>query len=101
MTTFTKAFSVAGGYHRFPSGLIMQWASIGSDASGVCTFNFPIAFPTAALLPQATSYVLPHSNVEQFTTQTNPPSLTQCTAKVWRAGASAVNISVNFLVFGY
>lgn len=89
------------GYQKLPGGLIIQWGSIGSDSSGTVTFTFPVAFPNAAFPPLASPYVLYGSNVQQYTAQANPPSLTQCNAKVWLGNAPANNITVNFLIIGY
>lgn len=41
--------SGASGYQKLPSGLILQWGSVGSlSSSADTTITFPIAFPTAA-----------------------------------------------------
>jgi hypothetical protein len=45
-----QSLSAAGGYQKFPGGLILQWG-LGSVADGVgyADITFPIAFPTACL----------------------------------------------------
>lgn len=58
----TTAFANPGaslgndGYHKLPSGLIMQWgrytSSMSSEAS--VTISFPLAFPSACYMAQAT-----------------------------------------------
>jgi len=40
----------AAGYQKLPGGLILQWATLTTDASGFATITYPIAFPTAALV---------------------------------------------------
>lgn len=43
------AASIGGdGYMRLPGGFLMQWGSATTDASGVATINFPVAFKTGA-----------------------------------------------------
>lgn len=37
----------ADGYMKFPGGAIIQWGTVTTNASGVGTITFPIAFPTA------------------------------------------------------
>ncbi|MCX4139359.1 hypothetical protein M0D68_14285 [Paraburkholderia sp. SEWSISQ10-3 4] len=38
------------GYQKLPSGLILQWGSSGSNASGVAALTLPISFPNALIL---------------------------------------------------
>lgn len=40
----------AAGYQKLPGGVILQWATLTTDASGFATITYPIAFPTAALV---------------------------------------------------
>jgi hypothetical protein len=35
----------SNGYRKFPGGLILQWGTVVTDASGNATASFPIAFP--------------------------------------------------------
>lgn len=37
----------AGGYQKFPGGLILQWGIAGSNASGNATITWPVAFASA------------------------------------------------------
>lgn len=47
--------SLAGnGYQKLPGGLIMQWGSFNSTATGDFSVTLPIAFPGACLMAQAT-----------------------------------------------
>ena len=46
----------ANGYQKLPSGLIIQWMQVLSNATGSKAFTFPIAFPNAVLGIQATHY---------------------------------------------
>lgn len=100
MASFAAVHS-SPGYQKLPGGLIIQWGSIGSDSNGTVTFTFPVAFPNAAFPPLVSPYVLYGSNVQQYTAQANPPSLTQCNAKVWVGNTQVSNITVNFLIIGY
>jgi hypothetical protein len=38
------------GYQKLPSGLIIQWGSSGSNASGIAALTLPISFPNALIL---------------------------------------------------
>ncbi|AXL49180.1 hypothetical protein DSC91_000897 [Paraburkholderia caffeinilytica] len=38
------------GYFKLPSGLIVQWGSAGSNASGIASLTLPVAFPNALLV---------------------------------------------------
>lgn len=54
ITNLTNAISgssslTSNGYQKFPGGLIIQWGSLTAAASTTGTFNFPIAFQSAAL----------------------------------------------------
>jgi hypothetical protein len=56
VTTQTSAGTVSKatpGYTKLPNGLIMQWGTTPFNVSGVATFNFPIAFPSAFLFINA------------------------------------------------
>lgn len=44
----------ANGYQKLPSGLIIQWATFTTNASGLTNWTFPQAFPTAMLHVEAT-----------------------------------------------
>lgn len=37
------------GYQKFPSGLIVQWVTGGSDANGIMSVSLPMMFPNAVL----------------------------------------------------
>ncbi len=47
--TGTNASLAGNGYQKLPSGLIIQWATVTTNASGVATATLPIAFPNAIL----------------------------------------------------
>ncbi|PNG40392.1 phage tail protein [Pseudomonas asplenii] len=47
-TNYAAQFGTAG-YQKFPSGLILQWVTGGSDANGNMTVSLPIRFPNAVL----------------------------------------------------
>lgn len=38
------------GWHKFSSGMIMQWGTVSLGSGGGQSFSFPITFPNAALL---------------------------------------------------
>ena len=45
----TAGSLTTNGYAYLPNGLIMQWLSFDTLATGNATYNFPISFPTACL----------------------------------------------------
>lgn len=46
----SNRFHSSNGFQKLPGGLILQWGVTGaSNASGIATFNFPVAFPVACL----------------------------------------------------
>jgi hypothetical protein len=45
---------ITNGYQKLAGGLYMQWGTAATNASGVATFTFPVAFPNAHLNTQAT-----------------------------------------------
>jgi hypothetical protein len=47
-TNYAAQFATSG-YQKFPSGLILQWVTGGSDANGNMTVSLPIRFPNAVL----------------------------------------------------
>jgi hypothetical protein len=47
-TNYAAQFATSG-YQKFPSGLIVQWVTGGSDANGNMTVSLPIRFPNAVL----------------------------------------------------
>ena len=48
-TTAGTVSKTSPGYTKLPNGLIIQWGTTAFNGSGVATFSFPIAFPTAFL----------------------------------------------------
>jgi hypothetical protein len=51
-----QASKTSDGYQKLPSGLILQWGSASTNGSGVATFTFPVAFPTACLNTQVSTF---------------------------------------------
>lgn len=45
---FVRSTSV-NGYQKFPSGLIIQWGTVSSNASGRCSLTLPIPYPNTIL----------------------------------------------------
>ena len=54
------------GYVELPGGLIIQWG-LASPTAGQAAITFPIPFPTAALIGQATPYGTTSGNTNSFT----------------------------------
>ena len=82
----------ASGYQKLPSGLIIQWAAPLYPTSGLITWTFPIAFPSAAL---AVWGGLAPSSAADFTGRTIGPyfwSSTSAQFAVAASGAPAANV---------
>jgi hypothetical protein len=76
------------GYQKLPSGLIIQWGTGTTNASGLATVTWPIAFPTAVLF--AGAYL---NNANNSTVQANTPTTTGCnvTSYIANTGAGQAN----------
>ncbi|ENZ76947.1 hypothetical protein OR214_03150 [Ralstonia pickettii OR214] len=84
----------AGGYQKFPSGLIIQWGTITAAASSSTSGTFPISFPNAAVdllvTPQLVSGA--YSMIGQATRSITGFSL-------WNPNSAS--IAVNYIAIGY
>lgn len=92
------------GYIKFPSwlgGWIVQWGSTLTDAAGVASFTYPIAFPNNILAAQATYLVgiLTGDRAAVNTSTGSPTSIMGYLAT--NAGAPVVNGTLRFLVVGF
>ena len=84
------------GYQKFPSGLIIQWGTIGIPAKSIATVTFPIAFPNAGLTGYASKYDAV-TNGTQYRWDCGAPGQTQMSiANNW-----ADYISGSWFVIGY
>ena len=96
---FFNMFSGGVNYFRIPNPLdinkpfILQFSQAQSNTTGDISFNFPIGFPNACLSVNASTIVLPSANSFYFTTQTNPPTKTNVTGKIFQNGSPANNTS--------
>jgi Long-tail fiber proximal subunit, C-terminal, trimerization domain/Putative tail fiber protein gp53-like, C-terminal len=101
---FAASFSGLNGYQKLPTGLVIQWGSLGSQVnlgSSGTTFNFPIAFPNTVLTICSTDVGLAgNSSVH----------LTSCSAKsnsqfvmyaTNAASGSAAATNVGWIAIGY
>ena len=48
LSSFAKSLG-SNGYQKLPGGLIIQWGSVMTNASGFAAVTFPVAFPVAVL----------------------------------------------------
>jgi len=94
-TSFANpANSIAGnGYQKLPSGLIIQWMQVTSFTST----NFPIAFPNAVFVAQATGV---NANTTVNVTSLSTSSVT---ATVYNPGSGSPynGVSVYIFAIGY
>lgn len=96
------------GYQKFPSGLIVQWVTGGSDANGNMTVSLPIRFPNAVLggmANEANPAGWSASNVTVWAFDGGSSTTTTVVARVRSVLASSVKadpgISGRILVWGY
>jgi hypothetical protein len=96
------------GYQKFPSGLIVQWVTGGSDANGNMTVSLPIRFPNAVLGGVANEGYPAgwgSSNVTVWAFDGANSTTTTVVARVRNVLASSVKaepgISGRILVWGY
>ena len=89
--------SATPGYQRLPSGVIIQWGSATTSATGVSA-NFPVTFPTAC-------------GVVQLTIQTGggagiwashlTPTTSAVYLQAWTATGTQVAALVEWMAIGY
>lgn len=96
------------GYQKFPSGLIVQWVTGGSDANGNMTVSLPIRFPNAVLggiANEGNPAGWSASNVTVWAFDGGSSTTTTVVARVRSVLASSVKadpgISGRILVWGY
>ena len=86
----------AAGYQKLPSGLIIQWGSVGSVGTGGVVVTYPITFPNAVLITQV--YVsVPTGPVTQFVNAI--PTGTPSTSLI--VAINAGSAAVGWLAIGY
>lgn len=96
---YTSIFgsSIAGsGYQKLPSGLIIQWGAVTTNASGDATITFPLAFPTAAHNGQATAAA---GGLTSYSVVINILGTTTMAIKSTSGGAN-IAVAVNWIAIG-
>lgn len=80
---FAKTFG-ANGYQKLPGGWIIQWGAGTTNASGIGTITFPLAFPTACdhVIPKARRSAVGSNSVG------TDGAATTTTASIWAATAA-------------
>ncbi|UUT13934.1 phage tail protein [Pseudomonas zeae] len=106
-TNYAVQFGTSG-YQKFPSGLILQWVTGGSDANGNMTVSLPIRFPNAVLggiANEGNPAGWSASNVTVWAFDGGSSTTTTVVARVRSVLASSVKadpgISGRILVWGY
>lgn len=106
-TNYAAQFATSG-YQKFPSGLIVQWVTGGSDANGNMTVSLPIRFPNAVLggiANEGNPAGWSASNVTVWAFDGGSSTTTTVVARVRSVLASSVKadpgISGRILVWGY
>lgn len=93
----------ANGYTKLPNGVILQAGTAVTNGSGVATFTFPIAFPTAVMglagFYIASSTSIPSSPVTvSDTTSTSKNAAVMVAAQ---AGAAFPSANIRIIAMGY
>ena len=90
------------GYQKLPSGLIIQWGSVGCPANYVVNtrfaFNLPIAFPSSAL-----RIILSNSGDNNLTPGTQAQLISKSRAEVvWgQSSGDASGLAASYVAFGF
>jgi hypothetical protein len=101
MKMFADEFTAnkaASGWQKLPSGLIVQWGSVGTLAGGSVTVTFPVVFPTALLgLTLGTDTSGPYFLNYRF------PSLSGFLGQGWQSstGAAQSGVAGTYFAIGY
>jgi hypothetical protein len=86
-----------GGYQKFPSGFIFQWDFHNNAVNGLNTFNFPLAFPNAAIQFGVTTQSNTAADTNTFVRTGSILSPSQYT--VWASQRTSTNPLVGFAQF--
>lgn len=91
----TKA---ASGHIEFPSGVILNWGTANTNASGVASLTFEMAFPTAAL------HAFAAQGSGAYALSVASPTTTSVSATLYvsnTAAAAGSGLPVRFFAIGY
>lgn len=98
-TSFANSLGTgASGFHKFPTGYIQQWATATSDASGVATITYPLAFPSNLLGGQVSLFGAGNNVVANIISATT--TVATVNTRVGNTGATAPAMQVSLLVWG-
>ena len=96
LNLFSAKSLAADGYQKLPSGLIIQWGIMTTNASGDATVTFPIAFPNAVYQAVGT-----FNNSSRVSATVTIGSLTTSTMYVGAMlGSSGVAAAVSWVAIG-
>jgi hypothetical protein len=84
------------GYYKMPGGLILQWDTVSTDASGDATWTYPTAFSSAALSVQGTSL----NGDAALTVSLGTPGTTSVTVHTRNHSDAQVSITVSMFAIG-
>ena len=105
-STGTSGGSTRSGYHRFSTGLILNWGLVVTSGAGTATVTFPLAFPTACfgVIAQSAESVTPFNGCISAG-QTGLTSLTQANIQstTTTSGGTPVAgpVAVYWFAYGY
>ena len=89
--------TATNGYQKLPSGVILQWGSLTTNASGQVSAGFPITFPNN-VLSLTTGSAVTNGEYHTFQALSKSGFLLQS----WRSiGVIIPNASANYIAIGY
>jgi hypothetical protein len=103
-SNFTQSFRNSFGWTRLPSGLIIQWTTVGGFGHGPFTITFPIAFPNSIIFGYATDTAGPSgSGAISYAVDTG--NATNTSALIWSSTGEGVAPAASWvagvLLFGF
>ena len=100
--SFPASLTGSNGYQKLPSGLIIQWGSVGCPANYVANtrhaFTLPIAFPSSAL-----RIILSNDGDNNLTPGTQADFISRSHAEVvWsQSSVNASGLAASYVAFGF
>jgi hypothetical protein len=92
----SKDISGAEGYYKLPGGVIIQWGSVTTNASGDATWTYPTAFSSAVFTVQGTS----HNGDAALTVSMETPTTSDVGVRTRNHADSQVSVTVSMFAVG-
>lgn len=99
LSNFNAQTLAANGYQKLPGGLIIQWGTASTNASGVATFTYPITFPTGGRQANV-SYNTGGLQGDRSLTGSSPGTSSMTAYLATAAGVAVNAAAISFIVIG-